>query len=67
MKNVDWIVIHIAHTEQEAERLQKKLEAEGFYIRVQRRAQLGVWELQATRLESLSARDFLIDHLHEQE
>ena len=67
MQSVNWIVIHIAHTQQEAERLQDKLSAEGFFIRVQQRAQLGIWELRATESESVPAREFIMEHLHEQE
>lgn len=67
MKRVEWIVIHMAHTEAEAQRLTRQLADEGFLIRVRQRAQMGVWELLATELESVPARDFLMENLHEQE
>lgn len=67
MKNVDWVVIHISRTEAEANRLEARLSEEGFLIRQRARPQLNIWELMATRLESVPARDFLIEILHEEE
>ena len=67
MKGVDWIVVHIARSEAEAQRLMERLTEEGFLVRLNRRVQLGAWELMTTRLESVSARDFILENLHEQE
>ena len=65
MKGVEWIVVHIARSEAEAQRLMERLTEEGFLVRLNRRVQLGVWELMTTRLESVSARDFILENLHE--
>ena len=67
MKGVEWIVVHIARSEAEAQRLMERLTEEGFLVRLNRRVQLGAWELMTTRLESVSARDFILENLHEQE
>ena len=67
MKNVDWVVIHIARSEAEAQRLEARLSEEGFLVRPRSRPQLNIWELMVTRLESVPARDFLIEILHEEE
>ena len=65
MKGVEWIVVHIARSEAEAQRLMERLTEEGFLVRLNRRVQLGAWELMTTRLESVSARDFILENLHE--
>ena len=65
MKGVEWIVVHIARSEAEAHRLMERLTEEGFLVRLNRRVQLGAWELMTTRLESVSARDFILENLHE--
>ena len=65
MKGVEWIVVHIARSEAEAQRLMERLTEEGFLARLNRRVQLGAWELMTTRLESVSARDFILENLHE--
>ena len=67
MKGVEWIVVHIARSEAEAQRLMERLTEEGFLVRLNRRVQLGAWELMTTRLERVSARDFILENLHEQE
>lgn len=67
MKGVEWIVVHIARSEAEAQKLMERLTEEGFLVRLNRRVQLGAWELMTTRLESVSARDFILENLHEQE
>ena len=67
MKNVDWVVIHIARTEAGAQRLETRLSEEGFLVRLRARPQLNIWELMVTRLESVPARDFLMEILHEEE
>ena len=65
MKGVEWILVHIARSEAEAQRLMERLTEEGFLVRLNRRVQLGAWELMTTRLESVSARDFILENLHE--
>ena len=65
MKGVEWIVVHIARSEAEAQRLMERLTEEGFLVRLNRRVQLGAWELMTTRLERVSARDFILENLHE--
>ena len=65
MKGVEWIVVHIARSEAEAQRLMERLTEEGFLVRLNRRVQLGAWELLTTRLESVSALDFILENLHE--
>ena len=65
MKGVEWIVVHIARSEAEAQRLMERLTEEGFLVRLNRRVQLGAWELMTTRLESVPARDFILENLHE--
>ena len=55
----------IARSEAEAQRLMERLTEEGFLVRLNRRVQLGAWELMTTRLESVSARDFILENLHE--
>jgi len=67
VKNIDWVVIHIAHSESAADKLAARLSDEGFLARVRPRTQLNIWELTVTRSESVPARDYLMEILHEED